>query len=78
MNAMRVGKLALMTPVTTLVLGRWVATTRWMPTALAFWASRVRASSVSEDAVIIKSASSSIRMTTRYSLLPPLRATRWL
>ena len=30
-NAMRAGMFALITPVSTLTLGRWVATTRWMP-----------------------------------------------
>ena len=37
---MRVGKFALMTPVTTSVDGRWVATIRWMPAARAICASR--------------------------------------
>src|SRR6185503_16100728 len=37
-NAMRDGTLALMRPVTTLTDGRCVASTRWMPTARAFWA----------------------------------------
>ena len=32
-NAMRLGKLALIRPVTTLTDGRWVASTMWMPTA---------------------------------------------
>ena len=40
-NATRAGMLALITPVITLTLGRWVATIRWMPTARAFWAMRV-------------------------------------
>ena len=40
-NAMRAGMLALITPVITLTLGRWVATIRWMPTARAFCAMRV-------------------------------------
>ena len=38
-KAIRVGKLALIRPVMTLTLGRWVARMRWMPTARAFWAS---------------------------------------
>ena len=38
---MRVGMLALMRPVITSTMGRWVATTRWMPTARAIWARRV-------------------------------------
>ena len=46
-NAMRAGMLALMTPVMTLTDGRWVAMTRWMPTARAFWAMRVIDSSTS-------------------------------
>ena len=32
------GTLALIRPVITLTLGRWVARTRWMPAARAFWA----------------------------------------
>ena len=40
-KAMRAGMLALITPVRTLTLGRWVAMTRWMPTARAIWAMRV-------------------------------------
>ena len=35
MNAIRLGMFALIRPVTTSTLGRWVATTRWMPTARA-------------------------------------------
>src|SRR4029450_6192558 len=44
-NAIRLGKLALMSPVTTLTLGRCVARTMWMPVARAFWASRAIGSS---------------------------------
>ena len=62
-KASRAGMLALMTPVMTLTDGRWVATTRWMPTARAIWASRVMESSTSRAATIIRSASSST--TTR-------------
>ena len=36
-KARRAGMLALMTPVMTLTDGRWVAMTRWMPTARAIW-----------------------------------------
>jgi hypothetical protein len=35
-KAMRLGTLALIMPVITSTLGRWVATTRWRPTARAF------------------------------------------
>ena len=62
-NAMRAGMLALMTPVMTLTLGRWVATIRWMPTARAFWAMRVIDSSTSRAATIIRSLSSSTTTT---------------
>ena len=55
--------LALMTPVMTLTDGRWVAMTRWMPTARAFWAMRQMESSTSRAATIIRSLSSST--TTR-------------
>ena len=40
MKLMRVGKFALMMPVTTSVDGRWVATIRWMPAARAICARR--------------------------------------
>ena len=62
-NAMRAGMLALITPVITFTLGRWVATIRWMPTALAFWAMRVIESSTSRAATIIRSLSSSTTTT---------------
>ena len=39
-KARRAGTLALITPVMTLTDGRWVAMTRWMPTARAIWAMR--------------------------------------
>ena len=64
-KAMRVGKLALIRPVSTSTLGRWVATTRWMPVARASWARRHSVFSTSSAAVIIMSASLSIT-TTRY------------
>ena len=60
LKAMRDGRFALMTPVRTSTEGRCVATTRWMPTARAFWARRTIASSTSLGAVIIRSASSSM------------------
>ena len=62
-KATRAGMLALMTPVITLTLGRWVATIRWMPTARAFWAMRVIDSSTSRAATIIRSLSSSTTTT---------------
>ena len=61
-NAMRVGKLALMSPVTTSTDGRCVATIRWMPTARAIWASRTSAVWTSPAETSMRSASSS--MTT--------------
>ncbi len=66
-NAQRAGTLALMTPVMTLTDGRWVAITRWMPTARAIWAMRQIESSTSRAATIIRSLSSSttIRMNGR-------------
>ena len=64
-NAMRVGMLALMRPVMTSTLGRCVASTRWMPAARAFCASRAISSSSFLPTIIIRSASSSIT-TTRY------------
>jgi hypothetical protein len=63
MKAMRLGMLALMSPVTTSTEGRWVATTRWMPTARAIWAMRQMASSTSLGAIIIRSDSSSMTTT---------------
>ena len=56
--------LALITPVITSTEGRWVASTRWMPTARAIWAMRQTDSSTSRAATIIRSLSSSttIRM----------------
>ena len=63
-KARRAGTLALMTPVMTLTDGRWVAMTRWMPTARAIWAMRQIDSSTSRAATIMRSFSSSttIRM----------------
>ena len=62
-NAMRVGMFALMRPVMTSTDGRWVASTRWMPDALAFCASRAMSSSTFLPTIIIRSASSSITTT---------------
>ena len=62
-KARRDGMLALMTTVMTLTDGRWVATTKWMPTALAIWARRQMESSTSRAATIMRSESSST--TTR-------------
>ena len=64
-NAMRVGKLALMRPVTTSTDGRCVATIRCMPTARAICASRTSEFCTSPADTIIKSASSSTT-TTQY------------
>ena len=60
---MRVGRLALMTPVMTSTDGRCVAMIRWMPAARAFCASRWIRNSTSLPAVIIRSASSSTTTT---------------
>ena len=59
---MRVGTLALMSPVITSTEGRCVASTRWMPTARAICASRVIDSSTLARSSIIRSASSSMMM----------------
>ena len=66
-KAIRDGTLALMTPVITSTDGRWVASTRWMPTARAIWAIRQTDSSTSRAATIMRSLSSSttIRMNGR-------------
>ena len=64
-NAIRDGTFALIIPVITSTDGRCVASTRWMPTARDFCASRMIASSTSCGLVIIRSASSSIT-TSRY------------
>ena len=64
-KASRLGTLALIRPVTTSVLGRWVASTRWMPAARASWVIRTIESSTSRGATIIRSASSST-ITSRY------------
>ena len=67
LKAMRVGRLALMRPVMTSVEGRWVARTRWMPAARAFWAMRATEVSMSFAATIMRSAISSMTQTTQGS-----------
>ena len=62
-KAMREGRLALMTPVTTFTDGRWVAIMRWMPAARASWARRAMQVSISAGATIMRSASSSTMAT---------------
>ena len=59
-NAIRDGTLALIMPVMTSTRGLCVASTRWMPTARAFWARRMIESSTSAGATIMRSASSSM------------------
>ena len=70
-KAMRLEMLAFMRPVITSALGRWVAITRWMPAARPIWAMRQMLSSTSFAAVIIRSASSSMRMAILGSFWPP-------
>ena len=62
-KATRVGIFALINPVMTSTEGRWVATTKWIPHALAFCARRAMGSSTFLPTTIIKSANSSITMT---------------
>ena len=62
-KAMRVGKFALISPVTTSTDGRWVATMRWIPTARAICASRTREFCTSPAETIMRSASSSTTTT---------------
>jgi hypothetical protein len=63
----------LIIPVITSTDGRCVASTRWMPTARDFCASRMTASSTACGAIIIRSASSSIT-TRRYGIVFSPRA----
>jgi hypothetical protein len=63
----RVGMFALIRPVITSTLGRCVARIRWMPEARAFCASRAISSSIFLPTTIIRSASSSITITTNGS-----------
>ena len=67
-NAIRVGILALIRPVITSTLGRWVAIIRWMPAARAFCAKRAICCSTDLRSVIIRSANSSITTTIKGSL----------
>ena len=62
-KASRDGTFVLIRPVTTSTDGRWVASTRWMPAARAFWVMRTMDSSISFGAVIMRSASSSTTHT---------------
>ena len=55
--------LALMSGVTMSTLGRWVASTRWMPAARAFCARRTISISTCFLLTRIKSANSSIKQT---------------
>ena len=62
-KAMRVGMFALIKPVITSTLGRWVASIKWIPAARAFCAKRAISSSIFLPTTIIRSASSSITTT---------------
>jgi hypothetical protein len=62
----------LIIPVITSTDGRCVASTRWMPTARDFCASRITASSTACGDTIIRSASSSIT-TRRYGSVSSFR-----
>ena len=62
-NAIRDGRLALMTPVMTFTDGRCVAMMRWIPAARASCARRAIEVSISAGARIIRSASSSMIAT---------------
>src|SRR5690554_6292395 len=62
-KAIRVGMLALISPVTTSTEGRWVASIRWIPAALAFWARRAISSSTFLPTIMNMSANSSITTT---------------
>ena len=69
-KAIRVGKLALIIPVMTFVLGLCVARTRWMPTARAFAASMETEFSISPFVflLLMRSANSSMIITVMGSL----------
>ena len=60
LNAILVGKFALIVPVIMFVVGLCVAIIRWIPTALDSWASLAMGISISLPAVIIRSANSSM------------------
>ena len=63
-KAIREGMLAFIRPVITSAEGRWVAITRCIPAARPIWATRQMDSSTSLAATSIRSASSSMTMTT--------------
>ena len=63
-KATREGMLAFMRPVMTSAEGRWVAMTRCIPEARPIWATRQMDSSTSFAATSMRSASSSMTMTT--------------
>ena len=69
-NAIRDGIFAFIRPVMTLAEGRWVAMIRCIPAARPICAMRQMESSTSLAATIIKSASSSMIMTTWGSFWP--------
>ena len=75
-NAIRDGRLALISPVMTSTDGRCVARIKWMPTARAICARRAIDSSTSLLATIIRSASSSITTTMKGSGLGMLAVWR--
>ena len=76
---MRLGTLALIMPVMTSTDGRCVASSRWMPTARDFCASRMIASSTSAGETIMRSASSSITTSMYGSIgLPSRSRTRFI
>ena len=66
-NERRVGMLALIRPVMTSTLGRWVARMRCTPEARAFCARRAISSSIFLPTTIIRSASSSMTTTMKGS-----------
>ena len=72
-NASRDGTFALIRPVTTSTLGRWVASTRWIPAARASCVMRWIDDSTSRGATIMRSASSST-ITSRYGYVAILRS----
>jgi hypothetical protein len=74
-KAIRDGTFALIMPVITSTEGRCVASTRWIPTARDFCASRMTASSTACGEIIIRSASSSIT-TRRYGSVGSPRSRR--
>ncbi len=63
LKQMRAGRFDLMSPVMTSTVGFWVATTRWMPAARDFCASRMTCPSTSLRIIIMRSAISSMKTT---------------